>query len=91
MVVDLCGIGPYYGLSSYEALASTMTDFCTVIKDVLSFFCSFRIYVLFLSFQIMLAGNSWKGFQQFSPINVYEVLDVKSRADSSYQNVLGLV
>ena len=33
----------------------------------------------------MLASNSWKGFQQFSSINVYEVLDVmfKSRANSS--------
>ena len=42
-------------------------------------------YVLFLFFQIMLASYSWKGFQQFSSINVYEVLDVmfKSRANSS--------
>ena len=41
--------------------------------------------VLFLSFQITLSSNSWKGFQQFSSINVYEVLDVmlKSRADST--------
>ena len=33
----------------------------------------------------MLSSNSWKGFQQFSSINVYEVLDVmlKSRADST--------
>ena len=42
-------------------------------------------YVLFVFFQIMLASYSWKGFQQFSSINVYEVLDVmfKSRANSS--------
>ena len=33
----------------------------------------------------MLSSKSWKGFQQFSSINVYEVLDVmlKSRADST--------
>ena len=33
----------------------------------------------------MLSSNSSKGFQQFSSINVYEVLDVmlKSRADST--------
>ena len=33
----------------------------------------------------MLSSNSWKGFQQFSSINVYEVLNVKlkSRADST--------
>ena len=56
-----------------------------LLKDVLSFFCSFSIYVLFLSFQIMLPSNSWKGFPQFSSINVYEVLDVmlKSRAGST--------
>ena len=43
------------------------------------------MYVLFLSLQIMLSSNSWKGFQQFSSINVYEVLNVmlKSRADST--------
>ena len=43
------------------------------------------VYVLFLFFQIMLATNSWKLFQQFSSINVYEALDVmfKSRANSS--------
>ncbi|XP_068713437.1 uncharacterized protein [Montipora foliosa] len=35
--------------------------------------------------QIMLSSNSWKGFQQFSSINVYEVLNVmlKSRSDST--------
>ena len=56
-----------------------------LIKDVLCFFCSFGMYVLFLSFQIMLSSNFWKGFQQFSAINVYKVLDVmlKSRADST--------
>lgn len=43
------------------------------------------MYVLFLSLQIMLSSNSWKGFQQFSSINIYEVLNVmlKSRADST--------
>ena len=48
-------------------------------------FCSFIIYVLFLSFQVILSSNSWKGFQQFSSINVYEVLEVmlKSRADTT--------
>ena len=65
-----------------------------LVKDVLSFFCSFGMYVFFLSFQIMLSSNSWKGFQQFSAINVYKVLDVmlKSRADSTtkaYVRVMG--
>lgn len=43
------------------------------------------VYVLFLFFPITLATNSWKGFQHFSSINVYEALDVmfKSRANSS--------
>ena len=84
MVVDPRGTGPYDGLSSYAALAQPMTDFCTVSKEC-SVFCFFSIYVLLLSFQIMLSSNSWKGFQQFSSINVYEVLDVmlKSRADSN--------
>ena len=84
MVIDPRGTGPYDGLSSYVALAQPMTDFCTVSKGC-SVFCSFSIYVLFLSFQIMLSSNSWKGFQQSSSINVYEVLDVmlKSRADST--------
>ena len=56
-----------------------------LVKDVLSFFCCFGMYVFFLSFQIILSSNSWKGFQQFSAINVYKVLDVmlKSRADST--------
>ena len=56
-----------------------------LVKDVLSSFCSFGMYVFFLSFQIMLSSNCWKGFQQFSAINVYKVLDVmlKSRADST--------
>ena len=49
------------------------------------YFCSFIIYVLFLSFQVILLSNSWKGFQQFSSINFYEVLEVmlKSRADTT--------
>ena len=48
----------------------------------LSFVLLVCMYVLFLSFQIMLSSNSWKGFQQFSAIDVYKVLDVmlKSRA-----------
>ena len=80
MVFYLRGTGPFNSLSSYVALAPTMIDFCTA----LFFFCSFIIYVLFLSFQVILSSNSWKGFQQFSSINVYEVLDVmlKSRADT---------
>ena len=39
MVFDLRGTGPYNGLSSYEALASKMIDFCTVIKG-----CSFLFF-----------------------------------------------
>ena len=35
----LRGTGPYNGLSSYEALAPTMVDFCTVIKG-----CSFLLF-----------------------------------------------
>ena len=43
------------------------------------------MYVLFLSFQVILSCNSWKGIQQFSSINVYEVLEVmlKSRAGTT--------
>ena len=76
---DLRGTGPLNSLSSYVALAPTMIDFSTAL------FCSFIIYVLFLSFQVILSSNSWKGFQQFSSINVYEVLEVmlKSRADTT--------
>ena len=57
--------------------------FVRLLKDVLSF--CFSIYALFLSFQVILSSNSWKGFQQFSSINVYEVLEVmlKSRADTT--------
>ena len=57
--------------------------FVRLLKDVL--FCCFSIYALFLSFQVILSSNSWKGFQQFSSINVYEVLEVmlKSRADTT--------
>jgi len=79
MVFDLRGTGPFNSLSSYVALAPTMIDFYTAL------FCSFIIYVLFLSFQVILSSNSWKGFQQFSSINVYEVLEVmlKSRADTT--------
>ena len=48
-------------------------------------FCSFSVYVLFLSFQVILSSESWKGFQQFSSGNVYQVLEVmlKSRADTT--------
>ena len=51
------------------------------------------VYVLFLFFQIMLATNSWKGFQQFSSINVYEALDVmfKSRANSSINTYVRVI
>ena len=57
-----------------------MIDFYTAL-----FFCSFIIDVLFLSFQVILPSNSWKGFQQFSSFNVYDVLEVmlKSRADTT--------
>ena len=79
----------------YGALAHTMvyrlmrhwpqqwSIFVRLLKDVLSF--CFSIYALFLSFQVILSSNSWKGFQQFSSINVYEVLEVmlKSRADTT--------
>jgi len=41
----------------------------------------------------MLATNSWKGFQQFSSINVYEALDVmfKSRANSSINTYVRVI
>jgi len=79
MVFDLLGTDPFNSLSSYQGLTPTMIDFYTAL------FCSFVIYVLFLSFQVILSSNSWKGFQQFSSINVYEVLEVmlKSRADTT--------
>ena len=94
MVFDLRGTGPFNSLSSFVTLAPTMIDFYTAP------FCSFVIYVLFLSFQVILSSNFWKGFQQFSSINVYEVLEVvlKSRADTTtkayvrvIQKVLGVV
>ena len=82
MVFDLWGTGPNNGLSSYVALAPTMIDFCTVMNGC-SFF-SFSVYVLFLSFQVILSSNSWESFQPFSPVNVYQILEVmlKSRADA---------
>ena len=82
---DLRGSGPYNGLSSYVAMAPTMIDFCTVIEGCFFLFFFFSMYVLFLSFQVILSCNSWKGIQQFSSINVYEVLEVmlKSRADTT--------
>ena len=48
-------------------------------------FCSFSVYVLFFSFQIILSNKSWKGFQHFSSGNVYQVLEVmlKSRANTT--------
>ena len=60
-------------------------------KDVL--FCSFSIYVLFLSFQVILSSNSWKGFQQFSSIDVYEVLEVmlKSMADTTTKGYVRVI
>ena len=60
------------GLSFYVALAPTMIDFCTVMNGCS--FCSFSVYVLFLFFQVILSSKSWKGFQQFSSVNVYQVL-----------------
>ena len=82
-IVDLWGTGPNNGLSFYMALAPTMIDFCTVMNGCS--FCSFSVYVLFLSFQVILSSRSWKGFQQFSSVNVFQVLDVmlKSRADAT--------
>ena len=58
-----------------------MIDFYTALL-----FCSFIIDVLFLSFQVIFSSYSWKGFQQFSSFNVYEVLEVmlKSRADTKF-------
>ena len=64
-----------------------MTVSCTLNHDkgCSAFSFVLVVYALFLFFQIMLATNSWKGFQQFSSINVYEALDVmfKSMANSS--------
>ena len=53
-------------------------------------FCSLGVYVLFLSFQVVLSSKSWKGFQQFSSGNVYQVLEVmlKSRAFKAYVRVI---
>ena len=87
----------------YGALALTMvyrlmrhwpqqwSIFVRLLKDVL-FFC-FSIYALFLSFQVILSSNSWKGFQQFSSINVYEVLEVmlKSRADTTTKTYVRVI
>ena len=86
MVFDLRGTGPYNGLSSSVVLDPTMGDFCTVMNEC--FFCSFSIYVSFLSLQVILTSNSWKRFQQFSSINVYEVLEVmlKSRPPDTTTN-----
>ena len=79
MVFDLRDTGPFNSLSSYVALAPTLIDFYTAL------FLFFYYICLFLSFQVILSSNSWKGFQQFSSINVYEVLEVmlKSRADTT--------
>ena len=81
------GTGPYDGWLLYVALASTTTVSCTLNHDkgCSAFSFVLVLYVLFLFFQIMLATNSWKGFQQFSSINIYEALHVmfKSRANSS--------
>lgn len=64
-----------------------MTVSCTLNHDkgCSAFSFVLVVYVLFLFFPITLATNSWKGFQHFSSINVYEALDVmfKSRANSS--------
>ena len=60
-----------------------MINFCTVMSGCS--FRSFRVYVLFLSFQVTLSSKSWEGFQQFSSVNVYQVSEVmlKSRADAT--------
>ena len=93
-IVHLCGAGPINGfLFTGHWPIHTMvyrlmwhwqqwSIFVRLLKGVL--FCSFSIYVLFLSFQVILSSNSWKGFQLFSSINVYEVLEVmlKSRVDT---------
>ena len=81
MLFVLRGTGPFYSLSTEAALAPTMIDFYMALL-----FCSFIIDVLFLSFQVIFSSNSWKGFQQFSSFNVYEVLEVmlKSRADTKF-------
>ena len=81
MLFVLRGTGPFYSLSTEVALAPAMIDFYTALL-----FCSFIIDVLFLSFQVIFSSNSWKGFQQFSSFNVYEVLEVmlKSRADTKF-------
>ena len=80
-IIDLWGTGPNNGLSFY--MVPTMIDSCTVMSGCS--FCSFSVYVLFLSFQVILSSNCWKGFQHFSSVNVYQVLDVmlKSRADAT--------
>ena len=82
MVFYLWGTGPNNGLSSYVALAPAMIGFCTVMNRCS--FCSFSVYVLFLSLQVILSSKSWEGFQPFSSVNVYQVLEVmlKSRADA---------
>ena len=72
--IVLCGTGPNNDRFLYIRL----------LKDVL--FCSFSIYILFLSFQVILSSNSLKGFQQFSSFNVHEVnleVTLKSRADTT--------
>ena len=66
-------------------IISTRTVSCTLNHDkgCSAFSFVLVVYVLFLFFQITLATNSWKGFQHFPSINVYEALDVMSRANSS--------
>ena len=60
-----------------------MIDFCTVMNGCS--LCSFSEYILFLLFQVILSSKSWKGFQQFSSVNVYQVLEalLKSTADAT--------
>ena len=59
----LWGTGPNNGLPSYVALAPKMINFCTVMSGCS--FCSFRVYVLFLSFQVTLSSKSWEGFRSY--------------------------
>ncbi|CAH3023385.1 unnamed protein product [Porites evermanni] len=42
-------------------------------------------HIIHISNEVILSSNSWKGSQQFSSINVYEVLEVmlRSRADTT--------
>ena len=69
MVVDLRGTGPYNGLSSYMALAPTMTDFCLVIKGCcLSFVLLVYMFCSCLSrlYYQVIPGKAFNNFLQSS-------------------------